>query len=132
MEYRPLSADEIADTLNPLLLAKGWAALNVNPSQPTCYVLGAWEGSELVEAFAFQLYPVLGPLLRVAEGPADGKASRELARRMQEFLEGAGARGYLTIADSPVTERLCKRFGMALLESKVYSFVRKEEKAASA
>jgi len=26
MEYRPLSADEIADTLNPLLLAKGWAA----------------------------------------------------------------------------------------------------------
>src|SRR5580765_8116817 len=97
MEYRWLTDDEIVDSVNPALASRGFAQLNVNREQPTCRVLGAFWDDQLVEAFAFQMYPVLGPLVKVDSTFRDnGETSRTLAKKMQEFLEEVPARGYLT------------------------------------
>lgn len=127
MDYRWLTFDEIADLLNPALKQQGFAQLNVNPAQPTCRVLGAFEGGSLIEAFAFQFYPVLGPLIKVDNEFRDnGEVSRELATRMTEFFVTAKARGALCIADTPFTERLCKRLGLQEIQSPVYSYIPKD------
>ena len=129
MEYRFLTDDEIEGLFNPACRAQGFAEMNINadPQRPTCRVLGAFWDGVLVEGFALQLYPVLGPILKVNEAFADnGDTSRGLAAHMQEFLEEGKARGYLTIADSPITYRLCKRFGMEEIKSPVFNYVRKE------
>lgn len=122
MEIRKLSSQEIEEKVNPELARRGFALLNLNEAQPTCLVLGAWEGERLLEVFAFQLYPVLGPLLRL-EGADDGRTSRLLAESMKAFLEGCGARGYLLFADSPASARLAKRYGMTRFDVPVFQFV---------
>jgi hypothetical protein len=125
--FRWLTSDEIADVLNPVLRVQGMAQLNVNSQQPTCRVLGGFQGDRLVQAFAWQLYPMLGPMVKVDSTFRDGgEVSRELATRMTEYFITVGARAAICIADSPVTERLCERFGMTRIESPVFSFTRKE------
>lgn len=129
MEIKQVSSQEILEVVNPKLREKGWAPLNVNEAQPTNFVLGAYEGGRLLEIIAFQLFPIVGPLLRI-EGKDGGQTTRILAESMKAFLEESGARGYLAIADSPFTERICKRLGMSPLESPVFSFVAPEKAQA--
>jgi hypothetical protein len=119
MEYRWLTGDEIIEFVNPVCVQRGWAQLNVNDAQPTCRVLGAFEHVALVGFFCLQLFPVLGPQYVVPDS-RDGTVSRELTERMSEFLEEMKVRGWLTICDSPVSERLAKRHGMQKVESPVY------------
>ena len=127
MEYRWLTDDEIVEQFNPACRAQGYAEMNVNPERPTCRVLGAFWDGQLVEAFAFQMYPVLGPMLKTDNTFRDnGEASRKLGQLMAEFFDESKARGCLTIVDTPVTQRLCERFGMERVERPVYSFVRAE------
>jgi len=126
MEYRWLTPDEIVDTVNPALAAQRFAQLNVNTEQPTSRVLGAFWDGQLVEAFALQLYPVLGPIIRVDNTFRDGgETSRTLSTKMGEFFEEVKVRGALCIADTPITERLCDRFGMKRVENPVYEYIRK-------
>lgn len=120
MEIRWLATDEIERLVNPDLEARGWAVLNLNESQPTCRVLGAFMDGVLIESFTFQLYPMLGPLLKHQDVRDSGETSRKLASTMEDFLNTANARDFLAVANSPVTERLCKRFGMNKLDIPVY------------
>lgn len=119
---RWLTSEEILEHVNPALAAKGWAELNLE----TCRVLGAFaEDGHMVEFFVLQLFPLLGPLLRVDNEMSDaGETSRGLVTKMQEYLENEQARGFFAVADSPFTERLCRRFGMETIKSPVYGFVR--------
>ena len=127
MEFRWLTDDEILEQFNPVCQRHGFAEMNVNAQQPTCRVLGAFWDGHLVEALAFQLYPMLGPFLKTDNTFRDaGETARALATKMQEFFDEVQARACLTIADSLITERLCVRFGMDRIQSPVYSFVRKE------
>jgi len=118
MIYRWLTPEEILTLANPVLQFHGWAQLNV----PTSQVLGAFADDGLpVELFVLQLFPILGPLVRVDNERRDnGEISRALATKMQEFLEANEARGCMAIADSPITERLCERFEMKKLDVPVY------------
>lgn len=128
MTYDWLTQGQIEELVNPVLALRGMALLNINEEAPTCRVLGAFWDGELVEVFAFQMYPILGPLLKILpEFRDNGETSRELARRMQTFLEAVKARGFMAIADSPITERLCERFSMNRLSAPVYSYVRSED-----
>lgn len=113
---------EIETLVNPALELKGWARLNINEVNPTCRVLGAFlETGELVQSFTLQMYPTLGPLLRHDNTIRDsGETSRQLTSIMQEFLEKSEARDFLAIANSPITGRLCERFGMKKLNVPVY------------
>lgn len=119
-EYRFLTDSEIVDEANPALALRGWPQLNT----ATARVLGAFDGETLVEIFALQLMPMLGPMLRIDNERRDnGIVSRELAEKMSEYLTENEARGYVTIADSPLTERLCERHGMKRVESPVFMAV---------
>lgn len=122
METRWLNSGEIVEKVNPALLQHGWPALNLE----TCRVMGAFnDDGKLVEFFVLQLFPMLGPLLRTDNVTRDaGETTRALVSEMQAYLEKEEARGFLAIADSPMTERLCRRFGMSKLESPVFGFVR--------
>lgn len=119
MTYRWLTNEEVLEIVNPELRKHGWAELNTAIAR----VLGAfYQTGELVEFFVLQLYPMLGPLLRLDNINTDnGAVSRELARRMDEFMTESQARGCLTIADNPVTVRLCERYGMTRVESPVFT-----------
>lgn len=122
MEIRWLSNEEIERLVNPTLRMQGWAELNIDDCRPTCKVLGAFIAGECIESFTLQLYPILGPLIRHDNTVRDsGETSRGLAIVMKRFLDDLPARGYLAIANSPVTERLCKRYGMEKIEVPVYS-----------
>lgn len=123
MTYRWLTSDEIAALVNPDLERKNWAALNVNDERPTCRVLGAFlEDGTLVESFTMQLVPMLGPMLRHDNTIRDsGETSRRLAAVMEDFLRNeVQARDFMAIADSPLTKRLCERFGMKLVRVPVF------------
>jgi len=124
MTYRWLEPAEL-DLVNEACRKHGYAQLNINPDRPTARVLGAFWDEQLIEVFCFQLYPVLGPMLKVEPTfRDDGTTARTLAKIMHDFLEEAQARGYLAIADSPMTERLCERYNMKRLESPVFEYVR--------
>ena len=128
MNIRWLTNEEIVEQVNPALALRGWAYLNLD----TCRVLGAFhEDGHLLEFLVLQLFPLLGPLLRIDNVDRDaGETTRTLLTGMQEYLEKEEARGFFAVADSPMTERLCRRFGMSKIESPIYGFVRVEEEAA--
>lgn len=119
-EYRFLSEDEVITLVNPVLALRGWPQLNT----ATARVLGAFDGGDLIETFTVQLMPMLGPMIKINNEHRDnGAVSRELAEKMSAYLSENEARGYLTIADSPLTERLCERHGMKRVESPVFMAV---------
>lgn len=122
MIFRWLENDEIEKQVNPLLKARNWAELNINEVQPTCRVLGAFlEDGELIEFLVQSLFPMTGPLLRVNTDMRDsGETSRKLAEIMHDTLKIA--RDYMVVANSPASERLCKRFGMEKITAPVYVF----------
>ena len=117
MNLRFLTDLEIETLVNPVLELRGWALLNI----PTSKVLGAFQDDRLVEFIVLQLFPMLGPMVRVDNTLRDnGETSRALANGMETFLEENDARGWMAICDSPVTERICQRHGMQKVESPVY------------
>ena len=119
--YEWLTDGQIEFVINPMLEARGMAQLNINPDQPTCRVLGAWEGNTLISSFTIQMVPMLGPLLRHDNVRRDsGEISRELAEHMHQYLTEKDARSYMVIADNPLTERLCQRHEMEKISSPVY------------
>lgn len=122
MIYRWMENSEIEALVNPTLKQHGWAELNINESQPTCRVLGAFtEDGELKRSFTLQMIPALGPLVTHDESFRDsGDISRCLVVNMEDFLKESGARDFLVIANSPLTERLAERFGMEEIRVPVY------------
>lgn len=121
-EFRWLTVNEIEMFVNPVCRQRGWAELNLNESQPTCRVLGKWEGVELVAWLALQMFPVIGPAY-ADPTHRDGTVSRQLADHMHEFLESVACRGALTVCESVVAERLAERHGMTRVKEPVYSWV---------
>lgn len=118
---------EILEHVNPALKRKGWAELNLD----TCRVLASIdEEGNIVEFFPIQLFPLLGPMLRVDNEKRDaGETTRALAAEMYEYLIAEKARGFLAIAESPITQRLCERFGMTKVRHPVFEFVPAIEEA---
>jgi hypothetical protein len=118
LTYRFLTNDEVQNVLNPALAMRGFPMLNVDAS----HVAGAFDDSgALVDTLTLQLFPVLGPMLRLDNEKRDaGETSRALVDFMAAFMRQHETRGLLCIADSPFTERLCARYGMQKVESPVF------------
>jgi hypothetical protein len=116
MTIRFLTDDEVANLVNPDMAKQGWAMLNV----ATARVAGIFDGDRLIKTLTLQLFPVLGPLLEHNRKPDSGEATRELVSFMETYFLEAQARGWMVIADSPITERLCKRYGMTEMKSPVF------------
>lgn len=112
-----MTADEFPQA-NAEIQHRGWSPLN----EPTSRILGAFDGDVLVEVFVLQLYPVVGPLVRLDARYRDhGETSHALVEEMVEFLESTEARGWLAICDHPATERICKRYGMTRIEKPIFA-----------
>lgn len=120
VEYRWLDNDQLEGWVNPVCRLRGWAELNICDERPTCKVLGAFDGVEFIGFIALQLYPIVGPQF-VDDAHRDGTVSHGLATKMHEWLIQEGARGFMVVADSPVTGRICERHGMTKLASPVYT-----------
>ncbi len=122
MEFRWLTDNEVLDKVNPICRLRGWAQLNINPEQPTCRVLGAFDENLLLGWITLQLFPVIGP--EWVEPEARGHdLHRQLADRLKDYLLDAQARGALVICESPVTEHLAQRNHMTKLDFPVYVWV---------
>jgi hypothetical protein len=119
MELRWLSGNEILEWVNPICKSRGWVELNVNDTQPTCRVLGAFDGERLIGWLAFQLFPLLGPFY-VEPDQRDGLVSAALSDEMHQFIHAVGARGVLTLCENVASERLARKHGMIKVEDKVY------------
>jgi hypothetical protein len=102
--------------VNSALALQGWARINERAAR----VLGAFEGERLVTVLVLQLYPIVGPLLRL-DGRDNGEVSRALADEMVEFLDATGARGFLVVCDNPFVERICRRYGMTRVEQPIFA-----------
>lgn len=118
---RFLSEEEVNELVNPVLQFQGKSMLNARLS----VVAGAFDANgKLVETFTVQLYPMLGPLVKHDAFSRDnGQTTRDLVSFMDDYLNSADVRGYLTIAESPVTERLCERYGMQRVTHPVFIHV---------
>lgn len=107
--------------LDPVLQSRGQAALN----QYTSRAIGMYDGEGLVGFVVLQLYPFLGPLWVDPTYRGQGVPDK-LADEIIGWLEKMDTRGYLAIADSPFTVKLCERVGMKRVESPVFINVKKE------
>ena len=117
MEYRWLNETEIIELVNPVLSLRGWPQLSILNAR----VRGAFDGDNLIEVFVVQLLPTLGPMVKIDNTHRDnGTISRELTSQINQYLEAEEARGYIVIADSPLTERLCERYKMEKITSPVF------------
>lgn len=117
--YRWLTSDEIADWVNPECGRHGWVQFNVNEQTPTCRVIGAFEGPEMLGFFGFSLIPHIGPLW-CDQDHRNGSVSLGLAEEMAKFMFEVQARGALMIADNPATERMAQKFGLERVTSPVF------------
>lgn len=122
MLYRWLTNDEIEEFVQPVLSLRGWALLNINDEQPTCRVMAAFDGPEIVGFLVLQLFPVLGPAWADALH-RDGTVTRELADKMHDYMVSVKARAAVTICESPVAERLAQRHGMTEIMDPVYLWI---------
>ncbi len=119
MTYRWLESDEILEWVNPECARHGWVQFNINTKMPTCRVLGAFDGPELVAFFGFSLIPHLGPMW-ADQTHRNGAVSFELAGRMADFMNETRARGAVMIADNAATERLAQKFGLERVTAPVF------------
>src|SRR5271165_3104680 len=114
MTLRWLTGSEAVDKLNPLIAEQGWTPLN----DQTCRVLVAEDEGVMLGFFVLQLFPFLGPLYA---HPGEGaEVMFALQAEMRKYIEESVARGFLVIADNPVTDKLCQREGLRRVESPVY------------
>ena len=111
----PIATDSDWDLIESVLAERGWTSLN----RQTTRILVAEDEGKLAGFLVLQLFPHLEPLYVDKDHRATGLAE-ELSDRMIKFMTEAGARGWISIADSPHAEALCKREGMTLVKSKVY------------
>jgi len=111
-----LVGQELIDAVDPILQAKGWTALNIHTSRAVCYFNA--EG-RCIGFSCLQLFPHVGPQW-VADDYRGTGISESLADEMWDYLKEVQCRGFLVIADSPHSEKLCREKKMTLVESPVY------------
>jgi hypothetical protein len=116
LTYKWLTGQEAIDAVDHILWEKGWTALNANTSR----VRAAFNEHDRCVGFTcLQLFPHVGPQW-VADDYRGTGISEQLADDMWDFLKEVECRGFLVIADSPHSEKLCKSKGMVLVTAPVY------------
>jgi hypothetical protein len=109
------ATDEEWQQVDAILARMGWMSLNRSTSR----ILVA-ETDGRIEGFScVQLFPGVGPLYVRPKVRGSGVAE-ELADRTINFLVEVQARGWIVVADSPFTEKLCQERNMERIESPVY------------
>ena|ERR1035437_8347136 len=122
IEYRwvdgPTATAEDWDRVESILAARGWMSLNRATSRILIAEAPGPDG-RLLAFVVFQLIPHLEPLWIAPSVRGTGLAE-ELSDRIIRFMVENGARGWISVADSPFAEKLCEREGMVRVSSPVY------------
>jgi GNAT superfamily N-acetyltransferase len=111
----PEASAEEWDRIEGLLAARGYMSLNRFLSR----ILLAEEEEGIVGFHIFQAVPYAGPLWVRPSVRGKGIAEK-LADDMLTFLAEIHVRGFLVIADSPHSAKLCRERGMTELKSPVF------------
>jgi hypothetical protein len=112
----PTCSDSDWERIESILAARGWLSLN----RLTTRVLLAYsESGELLGFNILQMMPYVGPLYVKPSARGTGLAE-DLVDQMMIFLADIQARGFLAIAQSPHTEKLCLQLGLKKVESPVF------------
>jgi hypothetical protein len=110
------ATDEEWNRIDAILNVRGWMSLN----RLTSRILAAEDtDGELLGMFVLQWIPHTEPLW-VLPSRRGGEIANELADRMQKFLIGAEARGWMLQADNPTVAKMAEDRGMVRVESPVY------------
>jgi GNAT superfamily N-acetyltransferase len=108
--------DPRMEAVQAVIEQRGWTPLNFQ----TCRAYCAFEPDGTLVGFSiFQLFPMVGPFFVDPSYRATGIAET-LADDTAAFLHECNTRGYIAIADSPHSEKLCKGHGMKLIDAPVY------------
>jgi hypothetical protein len=100
----------------------GWVKLNPD----TTRILLAEERGRICGFSVVQMMPYVGPLYVNKFHRGTGVAEK-LADQTMAFLKEVEARGWLVIADSEHTERICRERAMQEIQSPVYVFNAEQE-----
>jgi hypothetical protein len=103
------------EMIESILEVRGYWSLN----RVTSRILLAEDDEGIVGIHCFQLLPYTGPLWLRPSARGKGVAEK-LADDMLDFLKEAQVRGFLVIADSPHSAKLCRERGMTELKSPVF------------
>jgi hypothetical protein len=106
------------DAIDDVCIARGWMSISRRFSR----VLVAYRGDTMIGFHVFQMVPHAEPQYVNVDERGTGLAER-MADQMAAFLEGAKARGWMVVADSPFAEKMCKARGMVRIKSPVYTTV---------
>lgn len=110
-----LEGPEAADRLNPICEQQGWSLLNPH----TCRACIAEDDDGVfLRALVVQLFPLVGPEYAPERERGNIEAMMAVHAEVRNYM--ADARGFMIIADSPVTDKLCKREGLTPVTSPVY------------
>jgi hypothetical protein len=111
LELKWLEGQDAVNKLNPILQVRNWTLLN----PATCRALVAEEDGEVKGFCVLQMFPMVGPF-----ESQDPSVTLPLVREMKDFLDRVGARGYLVIADSEWTKKICEYQDLQKVESPVF------------
>ena len=119
VQYRwidgPTATELEWERIDSLLESRGYWSLN----RCLARILIAEDDEGIVGFHIFQAIPYAGPLW-VRPSARGTDVTQKLADDMLEFLADAQVRGFLVIADSPHSAKLCRERGMMQLKSPVF------------
>lgn len=112
----PFCEDQQWAQVDALLATRGWNSLN---RATTRILLAKNEEGKVLGFNVFQLYPFQGPLYVVPSARGTGVA-QELVDQMVLFMASIGIRGYIAVAQSPHSVKMCEQMGMTKITDPIY------------
>jgi hypothetical protein len=110
-----LVGQNAVDELNEIIVAEGGVPLNALNARALVFR----DNGRIVGYSVVQLFPFVGPFW-VQEDRRDGMLSALMAEETWKFLQECGARGFLVVASTAVSERFAQRYGMEKISDPVY------------
>ncbi len=99
--------------LDDIIAHEGWTPLDAN-----AVALTAIDDNGVAGFHVLHLVPI--PTLWVRPDLRGTSLAVDLATDMEKFLTDTNSKGFIVIADSPVSAKMCEKFGMRLVTSPVY------------
>jgi ribosomal protein S18 acetylase RimI-like enzyme len=114
IEYKWLDNDSV-EALDAVMIAHSMPVLN----RHTTRVRAAYDGDRLVGFLVLQLFPHMEPIYVDPEYRGNG-ISKQLVDDMYEFMNECQIRGFMCMAESPNSEKICQGLDMTKIEIPVY------------
>lgn len=114
IETKWLTHNEL-DVLEHVIKERGWTPLN----KANAIAVAKFEDGKLLSFIVLRQMPLVGPFWVDTEHRGSG-LSHETVGEMATFLIDNNVGSYMTVADSPFSEKLCEFHGMEKIASPVY------------